>query len=126
MNLVIFEGWLLMMRFLINNNPSSTELLFQSLNRFLFNLKNYLQYLKSKFPLFNNDCFFKLITCIQVTLEQMYNTCNEYSTFKSQLILLKSYLLIVKTISKINKKNSKYENILRKFNHLCESSKVVK
>ena len=33
---IVFEGWLVMIRYLINSNPNSVDLTFQRLNNFLY------------------------------------------------------------------------------------------
>ena len=44
-NLIIFEGWMLMTRCFINNNPNSVDVLIPGLNKFLFKFNRFLLFL---------------------------------------------------------------------------------
>ena len=107
-----------MLRSLINNNPNCVALFFQKLELFFFYLILFFNLLKLTNTLYNEDCFFKLITCTQVTLKKIYNNCIEKSNHKSELILLKNYSSIMEAISKGIKKNFTIDDILKKFHDL--------
>ena len=125
LNLVIFEGWLPMLRYLTNNNPNCVALLFQKLESFFINLISFFNFLKITYTSYNKDCFFKLITCIQVRLKKIYNNCIEKSNVKSELILLKNYLSIMEAISKLIKKNFTIDDILKKLHDLSMISSSI-
>ena len=79
---------------------------------------NFLDFFKNTVTSSNRDCFFKLVTCIEVTLKKLYNVCSEISTNKVDICLLENYLLIMKTISKLDKKNFTFDDVLNIFNNL--------
>ena len=108
------------MRYLINNNPSSVELLSQTIHHFFLCLKNYVEYLKTIFFSSNKDCFFKLITCILVTLKKICIISKEISIIKLKHFSLQNYLSIVETISKMDRHNFTYDSILKEFNVLSK------
>ena len=113
LNLVVFEGWLIMIRYLINNNPNSVELTFQSLHRFFEYFKRFLMFLKDTISSFNKNCFFKLITCIQVTLKKIYIIYAKNSNFKLIINFSEKCLSIMNTISKMDEENFTLEDILK-------------
>ena len=109
-----------MMRYLMNNSPNSVELLFQTIHRFFSRLINYVEYLKNILFSSNKDCFFKLITCILVTLKKICIISKDFSTAKLKNFSLKNYLSIVETISKMDRHNFTYDSILKEFKVLSK------
>ena len=123
--LIVFEGWLLMIRYLINNNPNSVELLFHNLFYFFSCLKKFLENLISTVVSSNRDCFFKLITCIQVTLRKIDIVCSKNFTSTLMPLSLKEYLSFTKTISKMNGKSFTFDVISKTFNDFLTKSSFV-
>ena len=114
LNLVIFEGWLVMMRFLINNNPNSVGTLSQSFSRFFLYLINYLLFFRNTITSSSKDCFFKLIICVQVTFKKIYNICTENSTPILELNSLKKCISIMETVLKLDSNNFTFVDVLKK------------
>ena len=117
LKLIVFEGWLIMIRYLINNNLNFVELVFESLYNFFECLNCFIKLLKDPISLIIKDCFFKLITCIHITLKKVYIIYNENFTSKLKLTFLDNYLSIVETISKMHKEVVTFKDISNVLNH---------